>query len=248
MKRSWVLMMLAGVFLLLGGAVVEAGAPKIQVPEPVYDFGTINEGEQVSHVFQFKNAGDAELVITDVKTSCGCTAAMTSSKTIGPGAQGTLKLDFNSKGRKGRQTKTATIHSNDPDQPATTVRITGNISVSDEPQITVEPKTLDLGVLEPGGTVVRRVTITNTGTAELAIEEFVGRNSVTVKKGASESTKPVVQPRESLQIDVEAAPENKEGIYQGYLQIRNNSSQRIVTVPLYGYISDKYMLKPAYRK
>ncbi len=248
MKRSWMFIVLAGLLLVLGRSEIEAAAPKIQVDEPVYDFGTIKPGEKVSHVFQFKNVGDGELVITDVKTSCGCTAAMTSSKTLEPGAEGTLQVNFDSKGRKGHQAKTATIHSNDSDQPTITVRITGEISVGDEPRIAVEPQTLDLGVLEPGGTAVRSVTITNSGTAELAIENFVGRNFVTVRNDPGEAAKRIIKPRESLRIDVEAAPENKEGIYQGYLQIRNNSSQRIVTVPLYGYISDKYMLKPAYRK
>lgn len=248
MKRFWILVLVVGMLFLPCRSAIEAAAPKIQIDELLYDFGTIKEGDRVSHVFQFKNVGDGELVITDVKTSCGCTAAMTSSKTLGPGAQGTLKVNFDSKGRKGRQTKTATIHSNDPVQPAVVVRLTGNISVSDAPQIAVDPQTLDLGVLEPGETAVRRVTITNTGSAELAIEDFVGRNFVTVKNEGAEGAKRIIKPRESIQIDVEAAPEIKGGIYQGYLQIRNNSSQRIVTVPLYGYISDKYMLKPAYRK
>jgi hypothetical protein len=39
----------------------------------------------------------------------------------------------------------------------------------------------------------------------------------------------------------------QSGIFQGYLQIRSNSAQRTVTVPVYGYISDRYMLKPEYR-
>jgi hypothetical protein len=233
---------------LIGFSGAEASAPKIALQASEYDFGTIKQGEEVSHIFTFKNMGDADLIITDVKTSCGCTAAVTSAKTIAPGSEGTLEVTFNSKGRQGRQAKTATIFSNDPEKPSVAVRISGNINVGEQPQILIDPGTLDLGVLEPGETAARSITIRNSGTADLSIEDFVGRNYVTVKSDNQDVPKRVIKPNESFQIEVLATPANKAGIYQGYLQIRNNSARRIVTVPLYGYISDKYMLKPEFRK
>lgn len=40
--------------------------PKLDVPEPVYTFKTVPEGEQILHEFVVRNTGDTDLNITDV--------------------------------------------------------------------------------------------------------------------------------------------------------------------------------------
>jgi len=47
--------------------------PKIEFEESEFDFGTIEQGTAVEHIFKFKNTGEAPLVIVDAKSSCGCT-------------------------------------------------------------------------------------------------------------------------------------------------------------------------------
>jgi len=238
---------IAALFFCLDVSTVFASGPKIQLDEEVFNFGSVKQGARVTHEFKFKNLGDADLVITDVKTSCGCTAAVTSAKTIAPDGEGSLKVNFNSSGRSGTQNKTITVVSNDPENPRLMVRLTGKVDRGDEPQIRIEPKDLDVGVIDPGGSKSSEVTITNTGKADLVLESFVGRSNVSVVNGADEK-KMTLKPQESVKIEVVAAPEKMSGIYQGYLQIRNNSSQGVVTVPVYGYVSNKYMLKPEYQK
>lgn len=49
--------------------------PRLQVPNPVHDFGTVKQGEVVRHDFKLVNTGDRALEITEVKRSCGCTTA-----------------------------------------------------------------------------------------------------------------------------------------------------------------------------
>lgn len=246
MKRLYRAFALCCMVLLIGVQSVRASGPKIHLDEEGYDFGTIKQGTEVVHEFKFKNTGDADLVITDVKTSCGCTAAVTSDKTIAPSKEGVIKVTFNSGGRNGPQTKTVTIVSNDPEKPNAEVRLTGKIDPGEQPQIQVEPMALDIGVVEPGGVSSHEITITNTGTADLVIEEYVGRSGV-FAGGDDKDRKKTIKPKESIKVKVEATPENSSGIFQGYFQIRNNSAQRIVTVPVSGYVSNKYMLKPEYQ-
>ncbi len=243
MKRYLSFIAVLWLVLQIGMSGAFASGPKMELDEETFDFGTIKQGEKVTHEFIFNNKGDSDLVITDVKTSCGCTAAVTSSKTLAPGDSGTLKVTFDSKGRSGPQTKTATIVTNDSENPRAVIRMTGKVDPGSQPLIKILPSTLDIGVVEPGGSISNEVTITNTGTADLVIEGFVGRNQVTVK-GHSQEEKKTLKPNESLKIDVVSTPDKASGIYQGYLQIRNNSTQRVVTLPVYGYISDRYMLKP----
>lgn len=93
--------------------------PVIVFEKEIHDFGKVIEGEKVSFGFKFKNTGAADLVISQVKTSCGCTAPKFSKEPIKPGEERVITVTFDSKGRKGIQNKTITVLSNC--QPPTTV-------------------------------------------------------------------------------------------------------------------------------
>ena len=94
----------------------QAGA-KIFFPETQHDFGKVPEGKKVEYTFKFENKGTQALVIKDVKTSCGCTAAVVSNSTIKPGEAGSIKVDFDTKSRQGRNSKSITVISNDTKEP-----------------------------------------------------------------------------------------------------------------------------------
>jgi len=76
------------------------------------DFGTHNEGDILDTVFKFTNIGDIPLIITNVKTSCGCTTPYWPKKPIKPGESEMIKVKFNTSHKPGKQTKTITIHAN----------------------------------------------------------------------------------------------------------------------------------------
>jgi len=62
--------------------------------ETEYDFGTIEHKKPVSHRFEFSNAGKTPLIINDVMTSCGCTAAEWTKTVIKPGEKGFISVEF----------------------------------------------------------------------------------------------------------------------------------------------------------
>lgn len=88
----------------------------LYLPETQYNFGQVKEGKVVSHTFQLINKGQSELEVKDIKTSCGCTAAMLSSSKLKPNEVGTLKIDLDTKNRVGKMSRTITIVSNDVEQ------------------------------------------------------------------------------------------------------------------------------------
>ena len=76
-------------------------------------------------VFEFTNTGDAQLVISDVKSSCGCTVPKKPDGPIAPGASGTIEVKYDTK-RVGPIRKTITVYSN-ADEPIKALKIKGEI-------------------------------------------------------------------------------------------------------------------------
>jgi hypothetical protein len=98
----------------------------ISFEETTFDFGDVDEGEMVTHLYKFTNTGKEPLVIKDAKGSCGCTVPKWPKTPIPPGEKGEIQVEFNSKGKPGKQTKRVTINANtDPAQ--TFLTISGNV-------------------------------------------------------------------------------------------------------------------------
>ena len=89
-----------------------ANAPIMEFDKEVVDFGTLTEGDTVSHVFKFKNVGKSALTITDVQVQCGCTVASKPDHPIGVGQSDQITVRFNSQGKAGTNKKFVTIFSN----------------------------------------------------------------------------------------------------------------------------------------
>ena len=101
--------------------------PSLNFKETKYDFGSVKEGQLVEHIFKFQNTGKSTLKISDIKTSCGCAAALVSNEKIEPGEEGTLKVELNTKDRQGMMSRTITVTSNDPKEPTKVLTIYADI-------------------------------------------------------------------------------------------------------------------------
>ena len=77
----------------------------IAFEETDFDFGTVNDGEKVKHTYKFKNTGNEPLIIASAKGSCGCTVPKWPSEPIAPGQSGVIDVEFDSKGKPGKQAK-----------------------------------------------------------------------------------------------------------------------------------------------
>lgn len=103
----------------------------ITFAETKHDFGIIEQGEKVAHVFKFTNTGNEPLVLSNVRASCGCTTPNWTKEPVAPGDEGEIHVEFDSKGKSGKQTKTVTVTAN-TDPAKTIVTITGEIQKSEE--------------------------------------------------------------------------------------------------------------------
>jgi hypothetical protein len=157
-------------------ATPEGPQPKIVFEELKYDFGEAMGVEKVEHIYKFRNDGPGQLKVDKVSTTCGCTAALISSKEIPPGGKGEIKTTFTVGGRQGKQTKHIYVYSNDPTEPKACLVLEGTII----PPLAVEPPSL---ILQDNKTESSRtVRILQTMPEELTLEEPTTRlNMVTAK-------------------------------------------------------------------
>jgi len=89
-----------------------SGSPSISFNQQIHNYGTIHQGDEVTHKFKFKNTGNSELVINNVTASCGCTHPSYPFIPLGPGEEGYIGVHFDSAGRLGKQKPTITVYTN----------------------------------------------------------------------------------------------------------------------------------------
>lgn len=77
-----------------------------------HHFGEIDEGGIVKHTFKFQNTGKAPLLITQARSTCGCTIPEWPKEPIEPGKGGEILVKFDTAGKKDFQSKPVTITAN----------------------------------------------------------------------------------------------------------------------------------------
>lgn len=77
-----------------------------------FDFGEVEEGAVVEHVYQFVNTGKVPLLINGARSTCGCTVPEWPREPIPPGSGGEIKVRFNTAGKQNYQLKPVTVVAN----------------------------------------------------------------------------------------------------------------------------------------
>jgi len=101
-------------------------SPVFSATDTLHDFGTIQQGDVVGYAFKFKNTGKKDLIITYASSTCGCTVADFPKEPVPPGAEGFVKVRFNSAGKTGHQEKPIFILAN-TQPPQINLKITCNV-------------------------------------------------------------------------------------------------------------------------
>ena len=134
-------------------------APRLFVSERLQELGTIVAGDKVAVSWHLANRGTANLLLKRVKAGCGCTVVRLTEEEmiIPPGGSLTLRAEFDSTGRKGEQTKSVTILSNDPVEPRCQLTFHATVDVLYHMR---PPGRLNLGAVRQGRTASQTLDIT----------------------------------------------------------------------------------------
>ena len=133
------------VIFLLGFSAVALSAQndksaKIEFETTVIDYGTIEKGSNGLRVFKFKNTGNAPLVVSSVKSSCGCTVPKKPEAPILPGESGEMEVKYDTK-RVNPIRKTITVTSN-AETPTVALKIKGNVIDSSKKNVMEKNKSI----------------------------------------------------------------------------------------------------------
>jgi len=170
----------------------ERKEPVIKVANPVHDFGKVAPNKKYNCQFEFKNVGNAQLKITKIQSTCGCTVPQLKKKTYAPGESGTVRVTFRTPTRQGKTSKRLYVLSNDKKSPkfALTLKATVELKVS------FEPRSLELS-LKAENAGAKPVTITSKDGQPFAIKSITSpRNVITADfNPESKATEFVLEPK-----------------------------------------------------
>ena len=123
--------------LLSFGLNAQDKKAKIEFKTDVIDYGTIEKGSNGVRVFEFTNTGDAPLIISNVKSTCGCTIPKKPDGPIMPGENGEIEVKYDTN-RVNPIRKTITVFSN-AETPTVALKIKGLV-VDSSKQSVLEKK------------------------------------------------------------------------------------------------------------
>lgn len=95
-----------------------------------FNFGDIQQGERVEHIFAFVNSGIKPLIISEVITTCRCIVTEFLTNPVTKGKTANIKVVFNSSDKIGRQNKVITVISN-ASSSEEKVKLVGNVLAKD---------------------------------------------------------------------------------------------------------------------
>lgn len=128
----------------------------LEVPERVKDFGSVPQGEVVSHAFKLVNTGSQPLTVKGVRPTCGCTVAEF-DREIAPGKEGFVRARLDTTGFSGPITKSILVITDDSASPTVSVIMKADV----QPYLEALPRPLLRFNAIQGEPAVQKVTITS---------------------------------------------------------------------------------------
>ena len=113
MKKLFVILMaLFSMTLFVNAQEVVENGPEIEFEKTTHQFGEIPYKGNAVYEFVFKNTGNEPLILSQPKSSCGCTVPEWPKRPILPGDTDVIKVTYKNTDRPGSFSKYVTIFSN----------------------------------------------------------------------------------------------------------------------------------------
>lgn len=215
--------------------------PKIEIiGGDKYDWGKVKLSEgPLKATVKIKNTGNEELIIQNVKPSCGCTTAPLDKDRLKPGE--TAKLDITLKiSHGGNVTKSIRIASNDPKIPNKNLTITADVveMLKIEPYSSISFKELQIGKESMGSVSIYnydkmpvKIKMTDVN-PNYMIVNFVSTKGEILGKNA------VIQPGQKVDVRVKLTPQ-QSGYFRANVKVEtDHPDHKILEIRGFGNVSE----------
>jgi len=183
---------------LLQAILVGAAGPQVALDRSEHDFGEVQVEDVVQTRFRVSNKGDAPLIIDEVRTSCGCTAAVTQSKEVSPGQNTEIAVSYDSAGLSpGKKTQSVFIHTNGGNDPVSKIQIFANVVHP----ISIEPTNLIAKLPHFKDRISFPMTAKNTTGQFITL--VVSKVEGAIAKAVLQPDRVVVQPNSEIRFQIE---------------------------------------------
>ena len=132
-----------------------------------FDFGMVARGSKVEHRFVLTNLYEEDVHIAAVRSSCGCTTPVVTERTLKTYETSEIVAQFNTRSFLGSKNATITVTFDKPYYAEVQLHVNGYI----RSDVVVHPAAVELGSVESGTTVERRLTIDYAGRDDWRIVE-----------------------------------------------------------------------------
>jgi uncharacterized protein DUF1573 len=210
----------------LAAATAAAAGPRLVASAASFDFGSIERGTPVDHVFRVRNEGDAPASILGIDRSCACTVGAASAPTVAPGQDLWVSVGLDTDRLAGHVVKAVTLRSADPGAAAIRLVVQGTV-LSD---LLADPPTLYVGEVWRGSEAARTASVRS------------GRPAGAVRVLAVRARGPFVVPRViddgagGLRIAVRVADDAPAGRFRDEIVVRGGGLDAPVIVPVLGVV------------
>jgi Protein of unknown function (DUF1573) len=152
--------------------------------ESSHDFGTVARGAKVEYRFQFSNPYVETIHVASVSSSCGCTTPSVTKNELKTHETSEIVAAFNTRSSYlGNHSATLTIQFDKPFAAIVQLNVWGDI----RSDLLVQPESVDLGSIDQGQEVERKLTVTHSGSSDWKVLDVRSVNTnyeVEVKNGA----------------------------------------------------------------
>ena len=191
-----------------------SGGSMMLMPDPIVDFGDIQDYETRKATVSFTNNGDQTLEVFRIQPTCGCTTTALEKTLFAPGEGDQIELTFKPKG-SGKQTKVVRVLTNDVTNPSQEIKIKANVISS----VTVTPPALSFGRIALNEGATRTLTISAPNESfkigEVKIfGDLQDKASLTLNRTSAEGAIP-----KTWKVDVSIDPSIKWGWYTGSVRV-----------------------------
>jgi hypothetical protein len=211
--------------LALSGAGTVAPEPDINPDPAMLEFNTVIIGDTAVITAEIQNLGTADLYVSAVNLGAGTSDEFTFSPagsfSLAPNSSQTLTVTYTPMD-EGPDSGSLVIESDDPDEPAVELRLTGTGSVMPQAVINLNPAVLDFGSVMVGDSTSVVTQVENQGTADLEVD-LINRCSGTSGEFSWQPDAPfTVPPGNSRRLTVTYMPMDA-GTDTGCLAITSNN-------------------------